>query len=80
MKLHAKRKSKRLQLKQLHKLLVKHGEFDIANKILQLLANGKIKLYLSDSDWKTEEILERINCSVNYSYNGRSAIFYDYGF
>ena len=80
MKLYAKRKSKRLQLKQLHKMLIKSGEFEIANNILQLLVNGKIKLFLSDSDWKTEEILERINCSVSYSYNGRSAIFYDYGF
>lgn len=80
MKLHAKRYCKRIRLKRLYHELVKSGEYEIANNILQLLINGKIKLYLDDTSWKTEELLERLNCAVNYSSNGYSAIFYDYGF
>lgn len=60
----------RYKVMELHREFVRNGQFEEARLILHFLNNGKIKLYLNDTDWNVECSLEKIGCCICYSRSG----------
>lgn len=48
----------RRSLMDLHKKLIRTGEYQAARKILRLLIHGSIVLGYSDTDWQVQLLLE----------------------
>lgn len=54
----------RRNLMDLHRKLVRMGEYKAAKKILRLLRKGSILLGLSDTDWQVQCLLEDMGIPV----------------
>ena len=54
----------RKNLMDLHRRLIRIGEYQVAKKILRLLMHGSIVLGLSDTDWETQCLLEDMGIPV----------------
>lgn len=75
-----KTKSKRYALKNLHRQLVKAGDYGTAARVFSLLAQGRVTLGLNDTDWNAEHMLAGIGCGIQYSRTGYTATVYDRAF
>ena len=52
------KKIRRYKLMDAHRELVRTGKLYEAHLVLELLRNGKLKLYLGDADWNVEKLCE----------------------
>lgn len=66
----------RYKIMELHMNLVKSGHYLEAKLILRLLLQGNLTLYLSDAEWHVECELEKLGCSISYSYTGNKSHVY----
>lgn len=70
------KKIRRYKLMDVHRDLVRSGKLYEAQLVLRLLRKGKVKLYLSDTDWSVEELCENLGCMVICGRNGYTATVY----
>jgi hypothetical protein len=70
------KKIRRYKMMDIHRELIRTGKMQEARKILSLLKNGKVDLWLSDTDWNVEVICEELDCRMRYRSNGNSARAY----
>lgn len=71
-----KDKMLRYRVCELHMAMVKAGKLEVARNILKCLRKGWVKLYLDDTDWETQELLEKVGCKVAFAHNGYTATAY----
>ncbi len=68
------KKIKRHKLMDIHRELVRKGEYEVARMLLKLLRYGKVTLWLDDVSWSVERICEELGCHIWYSSNGNKAV------
>ena len=64
------------QVKQLHQLLVKMGEYKVARKVLRFLQTGIVVCWLDDVSWKTANVLSAVGLEGRVSSQGEKETFY----
>ena len=57
-----------------HKLLVRAGEYRRAQMVLRLLRDGKITLWLDDDSYAVERLCEELGCRMWYDSRGNKAV------
>lgn len=68
------RKIRRYKLMDAHREMVRNGQYRAAKKVLTLLAEGKVTLWLDDDSWAVESACEKIGCHIWYASNGNKAV------
>lgn len=69
-----KRKIRRYKLMDMHRTMVKNGQFAAAKYLLKLLRTGSVHLGLDDDSWLVEKACEDVGCQIYYTSRGYSAV------
>lgn len=71
------KKIRRYKLIDIHRDLIRTGKMEEARKILLLLKNGKLDLWLMRyAGWNVKVICEKLGCRMCYKGDGRFARAY----
>lgn len=74
--MNSKLKTMKKKLMEEHKKLFKRGELDAARNILHFIIYKKICLGISDADYETEEVLNKLKVKHSISTNCKHNTFY----
>ena len=58
----------KLRVMKAHRKLVREGEYDVAQGVLEFLMRGKLTLGFSDVSMSVEDVLTNVGCKVVYTY------------
>lgn len=70
------KKIRRYKIMDLHRELTRKGQYGAARKVLTLLAEGKVTLWLDDDSYTVESACEKFGCHIWYAGNGNKAVAY----